>query len=221
MKKAAIVMALCMAVFGGVQSQNINWRAMNGNQPNIVQLNFGYDFGVTSQFSYGRTLESVRPLMLVLDYSMPMGKDLVDDFTVRTGGEMEVLESGGFSTTVKLFGNFRRYQTMLVRIVSFGSDFALMAGYYSPSWHIAGEFGFDKSIISELEHSDVMRASFPDIRDGWYIPSGGHYYYGIQGSKTLSENFDLSLRLGATRPQFNDAEAVLPAYLQIGLGARF
>jgi hypothetical protein len=25
-----------------------------------------------------------------------------------------------------------------------------------------------------------MRSYFPRIRDGWYIPSGGHFYYGIQ-----------------------------------------
>ncbi len=134
---------------------------------------------------------------------------------------MQVVEVGGFSATVRILANLRRYQATLVRIVSFGSDFALLAGYYKPTWHAAGEFGFDKSITSYLKHSDVMKANFPGIRDGWYIPTGGHYYYGIQAGKTIGESFDLSLRLGATNAQDNDDNEFLPYYLQLGLGMRF
>jgi hypothetical protein len=66
-----------------------------------------------------------------------------------------------------------------------------------------------------------MRAYYPAIKDGWYVPSGGNYYYGIQGSKTIGESFDLSLRLGATNAQDDDEDAVLPFYLQLGFGVRF
>jgi hypothetical protein len=110
----------------------------------------------------------------------------------------------------------------MVRVVSFGSDFAVVAGYYRPSWYAAGELGFDKSVTSYLKHSDIMRTYvFPGIKDGWYIPSGGNYYYGIQAGKTLGESLDLSLRLGATSAEDNDEDAVLPYYLQLGLGVRF
>jgi hypothetical protein len=97
----------------------------------------------------------------------------------------------------------------------------VLAGYYKPTWHAAGEFGFDKSITSHLKHSDIMRTNYPEIRDGWYIPSGGHYYYGIQAGKSLGEYLDLSLRLGATNAQDDDENAVLPYYLQLGLGIKF
>jgi hypothetical protein len=163
----------------------------------------------------------IRPAVVGLDYSFPMGRDLTDDFKVRLGGQMEIVEIAGFSVTIKISSSFRRYQTQLVRIASFGSDFGLLAGYYRATWYAAGEFGFDKSITSHLKHSEIMRAYFPAIRDGWYLPSGGHFYYGIQGGKTIGESFDLSLRLGATKVQFNDEEAVLPVYLQLGLGFRF
>lgn len=163
----------------------------------------------------------IKPVILGLDYSFPMGSDLVDDFKVRFGGQIEIVEIDGFSATIKISSNFRRYQTELVRIASFGSDLGVLAGYYKPTWSIGGEFGFDKSITSHLRHSDIMRAIFPAIRDGWYVPLGGHYYYGLQASKTIGESFDLSLRLGATEAQGSDENAVLPLYLQLGLGMRF
>jgi len=134
---------------------------------------------------------------------------------------MELVGIGGFSATIKIASIFRRYQTELVRIESFGSDFGLLAGFYEPTWSVAGEFGFDKSITSHLTHSDIMRAMFPGIKDGWYVPTGGHYYYGIQASKTIGESFDLSLRVGATRAQDNDENAVVPLYGQLALGMRF
>ncbi len=221
MKKLVAVIVIVMAVAESTYSQNINWRSLREDQRNVIQFNFGYDFGVTAQVGYNRTFTLIRPILLGLDYSLPMGSDLLDDFKVRLGGQVEVVQIGGFSASVKILSNFRRYQNALVRIVSFGSDFATVAGYYKPSWYAASEFGFDKSIVSHFKHSDIMRAEFPGIRDGWYIPTGGHYYYGIQGGKTIGDAFDLSLRLGATRAQGNDENAVLPYYLQLGLGMRF
>jgi hypothetical protein len=221
MKKIAAVMILVMAMVGVSSSQNVNWRSLGEGQRNVIQFNFGYDFGATAQVGYAHSFTIILSVLVGLDYSFPMGGVLLDDFKVRLGGQIEVVEIGGFSATVKIMSNLRRYQTQLVRIVSFGSDFAALAGYYRPTWYAAGEFGFDKSITSYLKHSDLMKAVFPAIKDGWYIPSGGHYYYGIQAGKTIGETFELSLRMGATRVQFDDEEAMLPYYAQLGLGVRF
>ena len=221
MKRLLTVLTIVLAMAEAGYSQNINWRSLREDQPNVVQLNVGYDFGVTSQVSYARTFDLVRPALLGVDFSFPMGSNLLDDFKVRLGGQIEIVEINGFSATLKISSVFRRYQTELVRIVSFGSDFAVLAGYYTPTWSVGGEFGFDKSITSQIKNSEIMRAYFPGIKDGWYLPTGGHYYFGIQGGKTIGESLDLSLRLGATNAQFNDENAVLPLYLQLGLGMRF
>jgi hypothetical protein len=221
MKKLFAVTLILLAVAEAGMSQNINWRSLGEDQRNIIQLNFGYDYGVTAQAGYGRTFTFIRPVVVGLDFSMPMGQNLVDDFKVKLGAQIEVVEMGGFSATLRINSIFRRYENELVRIVSFGSDLGLVAGYYSRTWHAAGEFGFDKSIVSHLKHSDIMRSYYPRIRDGWYIPSGGHFYYGIQAGKTLGENLDLTLRVGATNAQHSDEEAAVPYYLQLGLGMRF
>lgn len=221
MKNLLKLTLVAMALVEAGYSQNINWKSLHEDQPNMVQFSFGYDFGVTAQLGYNRSFTMIRPVVVGLDCSVPMGSDLLDDFKIRLGGQMEIVELDGFSATIKISSIFRRYQTQLVRIASFGSDFGLLAGYYSPTWYAAGEFGFDKSITSYLKHSDVMRAFFPGIKDGWYIPSGGNYYYGIQGGKTIGESFDLSLRLGGTSAQNHDENAVFPYYAQLGMGLRF
>ena len=221
MKTIVKALLVAMALAGTASSQNINWRSLGEDRRNVVQLNFGYDFGVTAQLGYSRSFTLIRPVVVGVDLSVPMGDVLVDDFKARIGGQVEVVEVGAFSATIKIASNFRRYETQLVRIVSFGSDFAAVAGYYRSTWYAAAECGFDKAIATNLKHSDVMKAYFPGIRDGWYVPTGGHYYYGVQGGKTIGETFEISLRLGATNAQFDDENAVLPYYVQLGLGVRF
>lgn len=221
MKKlfAATIILLALAEAG--LSQNINWRSLDENQRNIIQLNLGFDYGVTAQAGYGRMFTFIRPVVVGADFSIPMGENLVDDFKAKLGAQIEVVEMGGFSATVRVLSIFRRYENELVRIVSFGSELGLVTGFYRPTWHAAGEFGFDKSIVSHLKHSDIMRSYYPRIRNGWYIPSGGHFYYGVQAGKTLGQNLDLTLRVGATNAQHSDEEAAVPYYLQLGLGMKF
>jgi len=221
MKSILLAMLIMAAAVQTGSAQNVNWRSIGEDQSNAVKVNLGYDFGATTQLGYSRNFTWVRPVQLSLDYSFPMGSDLLDDFKVTIGGQVEVVQAGGFSATLKIASIFRRYQTEMVRIVSFGSDFAAIAGYYSSSWYAAGEFGFDKAISTHLKHSDVMRSIYPAIQDGWYLPTGGHFYYGIQGSKTVGNTIDLSLRLGLTDAQGNDENAALPYYAQLGLGMRF
>ena len=53
------------------------------------------------------------------------------------------------------------------------------------------------------------------------MPSGGHFIYGIQGSKTIGNSFELFMRVGATNAQFADVNALLPYYMQLGLINKF
>lgn len=221
MKKIVWAFIVVAALFEYGYSQNINWKSLDNGQTTIMQFNFGYDFGATSQVSYNRYIDGFRPITLGVDYSLPMGNIVLDDFKVRYGAQIEIAEWEGFSVTAKIYSNFRRHKTALVRTITFGSDFSAVAGYYRQTWHAALEYGFDKSIISHFRHSEIMKENIPTIKDGWYIPTGGHHYYGIQGSKTLGETFDLSVRLGQTKAQLKDEDAVLPVYLQLGVGVRF
>ena len=217
-----IILAVTILLFAASQghAQNINWRALDGEPQNIIQLNVGYDFGFTTQIGVYRRMLFYRPILFGVDCSLQMGSTLVDDFKVRIGGQVQLVDWEGFSFAAKVVSNFRRFQNDFVRSVGFGADFAGVAGYYAETWHAAGEFGFDKAVTTNLIHSDVMKSYYPAIRDGWYVPTGGHYYYGVQAGKTLTDRLDLGLRIGETRAQFDDYNAAIPYYLQLGLGMK-
>ena len=214
------LLAICIALLScsfSTSAQNVNWSSAGDNGPHLLYLQAGYDFGMTAQLGYGYRLSTFRPLLLNIDLSLPMGHDRFDDLKVRYGGQLQLFETGGFAVTARAYGNFRRYQTELVRMAGFGAELSTVAGYYGRRWHVAGEFGFDKAITTHLKHSDVMRSDFPGIRDGWYIPSGGHYFYGMQGGLRVGKGLDVSLRMGFTNAEGRDEDAILPYYAQLGI----
>lgn len=219
-----IWMALCMTLIVATEAghtQSINWRSLDDDHRNIVALSPGYDYGATLQFGYGRSLPFIRPVVLGANFTIPMGRDLLDDFKIRLGAQVELVEFSGFAATLRIASIFRRYETPLVRMVSFGSEFALLVGYYRPTWFFAVEGGFDKAITTHMKHADVMRTFFPGIRDGWYVPTGGNFSYGIEGGAAIVRGLELSLRAGATHAQPRDESAVIPLYMQVGITTTF
>ncbi len=216
-----IIALFCVFRIYTSTAQNINWKSLNENQTHIAYLNIGYDFGMTTQMGYGYKLKTFRMLLFNVDYSFPLGENIIDDFKTRLGGQIEIVDFHNFILTAKAYAIFRKYKNQYVDMSSFGSELAILIGYYRPTWHIAGEFGFDKSITTYLKHSDDMKKHFPNITNGWFLPSGGHFFYGLQGSKTIGNNFELSLRVGGLQAQKNEVNALLPYYAQLGFVWRF
>ncbi|MDR1632534.1 MAG: hypothetical protein LBR97_06610 [Dysgonamonadaceae bacterium] len=186
-----------------------------------MHINIGYDFGVTSQIGYSYFTKIKKPVWFTFDYSFPMGKTLFDDFKFRFGGQIEVAEYKNFIASLKLFGNYKRHETELVRITNFGIETSVLVGYYKPTWLLATELGFIKPFASNLKHSDIMKDNYPAIQNGWYASSGGYYFYGIQAGKSITKSFDISFRIGYTKANADNKDAILPYYAQIGLMKRF
>lgn len=202
-------------------AQNLNWNKLESVQKNIVYLNFGYDFGVTTQLGYGHKLYAFKTILLTADYSFPMGKNLMDDHKLRVGAQMPIYEKNNLIFSGKLYATYKRHETSLVEMIGFGSELGVVAGYYQPTWFMAAEFGFDKSINTKLTHSDIFKENHPTVNDGWLTGGAGHFYYGIQGSKSLKEKFEISLKVGATNAEGKDENALLPYYAQLGLIYKF
>ena len=104
---------------------------------------------------------------------------------------------------------------------TFGSELSTAVGYYKPNWHIEGELGFSKSVLTNLKHTELMEENFSSVKDGWFFPTGGQWFYDIRVSKTLRRNYFLSFELGVTNAQRKHVDAVLPRYVQIGLMKMF
>lgn len=220
--KIFIILVVCSIIsIAPVYSQSVNWNWLEEENPNHLHLNVGYDFGFATQFGYSRYFKVFKPALLTIDYSLPMGNILFDDFKIRYGGQVEIAEWNNFKASMEVFGNLKRHETKLVRIVNFGIESLVHVGYYNPKWHMALEFGTINPLITNMKHSQIVTDNYPDIQNGWYGASGGYFQYGIQGSKTIGSTFNLSGKIGYTNAFGIDKDAMLPYYANLGLMKRF
>jgi len=58
--KTVVMLILCIYT---TKAQNINWKSLNENEKHLAYLNFGYDFGITTQVGYGYKLNSFRTII--------------------------------------------------------------------------------------------------------------------------------------------------------------
>ncbi|MBK8564466.1 MAG: hypothetical protein IPN76_14310 [Saprospiraceae bacterium] len=203
-----------------VHAQNINWQSLGENQRDIVNLHAGWDYSMSFGAAYGHKLTTKLPVVLGLAYLSPAGKTLFDDLKTKIGGQAEVARAGNFSATIRLQGNFRRYDNSLVRMASFGAELSGTAGYYRTRWFVAGECGFDKAIVTHLKHSSVAREDFPEIQNGWYSPTAGNFSFGVQAGLSFSV-YDYYLKLGRVVSQDFKTTPMIPFYFELGMNARF
>lgn len=217
--KLKILIVILTLIVNNTFSQNINWQNFTKKHKHIVSVNIGLDYGTTVGVGYGYKLNSKLPIVLNAEYTMPFGEKVFDDFKTKIGVQIEVFEISNFSTTVKAHGVFRRFENDNARFLNFGSDFSVISGYYKPKWYIAGEFGFDKAIVTHIKHGDVMREYFPEIKSGWYIPTGGNFNYGIQSGFSFGRN-DLNIKIGKLIAQDFKTTPTFPFCFQFSINRK-
>ena len=221
-KNTKVIFALSfLFIQNSVNAQNINWASLQKNQRHILNINAGLDYGLTYGVGYGYQLKTKLPFVLNAEYSFPSGKELLDDFKTKVGGSIRFAQVDNFQFSAKLHGVFRRYENTLTRLVNFGSDMSVAAGYYKRKLHIAAEVGFDKAIVTHFKHSKAYKNSFPDVQDGWFEPAtGGNFYYGIQTGISFKQH-DIYLKAGRMITQDFRTTPLIPFYAQLGYNLKF
>src|SRR5687767_6367652 len=180
MQRIIILIAFAVSLMqpAKILSQEINWYNLQKDQRHLINVNAGLDYGLSFGARYGYQLSSKIPFIGILDFSIPSGEKLADDFKTRIGGYIRLYEADHFQLSAKIMGVFRRYENSYARLLNFGSDMGVTAGYYQRKWFVAGEAGFDKAIVTHFKHSALYKQNFPSVQDGWYEPAtGGNFYY--------------------------------------------
>jgi len=212
---------LTVVFFSTTFSQTVNWASLLKDQRHVASVLFGAEYGVIYGVAYGYHLKSPLPLLLTVEHTQPAGGRLTDDFKDKLGIQARVLQAGDFQVSVRANGIFRRYESKLVRALNFGSDFSGAVGYYKALWFMAGEFGFDKAIVSNFRHKAAYLESFPEAEGGWYQPaSGGNFYYGLKVARSFGYN-DITLDVGKVINEDFETTPMLPFYLKLGYNRRF
>ena len=214
MKKIFLSAYIFILLSSAASAQTVNWQALPA-KAHILTLNMGWDYSFSWGLGYGYKLDTKFPVILKTEFSVPSGKDALDDFNVKLGANVRWIQRGSFAFSTEVDGVFRRYQNDYARLLNFGCYTAGVAGYYRPKWMAAGEFGFDKAIVTHFKHSDAMREMYPGIVTGWYEPAtGGNFHYGIQAGYTLGRS-DIMMKLGKVVEQDFETDPLVPYYFQI------
>jgi hypothetical protein len=221
MIKTAAAIFSCIAFTSNAFTQTINWQSLKTEDKHILNINAGVEYGLIYGAGYGYRINTKMPVVLNLEYSFPSGKNVTDDFKSKIGGKVRVFEISNFVFSANIYGVYRRYETNLVRMKNFGSDFSGIVGYYRSKWFVAGEVGFDKAIVTNLKHSQYYRDIYPDVTDGWYSPpSGGNFYYGLQTAFSFKQH-DIYLKAGKLITQDFKNQPAIPFSAQIGYNFKF
>ena len=220
MKNNILTAIVLLGLAASASAQNLNWQAFQPGQNQAVYIQAGWDYGATFGAGYAYRFDLKMPVLANIEFSAPAGKDLFDDFKVRIGGQVEAFRSGSFAATARIYSPIRRYQNNEVTLFNFGGEFAALAGFYRPKWFVAGEFGFDKAIATHVKPSAQARENYPDIQGGWYVPTGGNFFYELQTGFSLGAN-DISLKAGKVIAQDFKTQPFVPFSLQVGYLRRF
>lgn len=221
--KTLKITVLCLALTSfsdTTRAQTLNWNALDGAK-HIVNVNVGLDHSVSLGAGYGYRLNTKLPVVITGGFSSPSGKQALDDFKTKIGGQIVLLNTSNFAGALSISGLYRKLETNLVRLQNFGSEMKGTFGYYKPKWFAAAEFGFDKAIVTHFKHSREFRSEiYSDVKDGWYGPAtGGNFYYGLQAGYSFKRT-DITLNMGRVISQDLRTSPLLPFYLNLGCNVR-
>lgn len=188
---------------------------------NRVYTVVGLDPAVVTSLGYGRVVRLFgHPIQLGGEVGLAVAEVDTRDFRAQLQAFTSILHWRSLHLTGSAAFITRGTENSIYRGLSFGADFTGAAGVYRPKWFVAGEFGFDKAVITHVTHSDWYRRYFyPDAKDGWYLNAGGTFHYGLTAGATLGST-ELVGRSGWLRTE--DFNAVLPPmYASLGIGVAF
>jgi hypothetical protein len=189
-----------------------------GTERDRVYTAFGLDPALVSSLGYGRVIPlRGHDFQFTGDVGVVAAHMDTGDFRVRLGTQTSLVRWRSLHLTGSATFITRGTENSIYHGFNFGSDFTGTLGWYRHGWFGAGEFGFDKAIITHLTHTDWYRTYFfPDAKDGWYLDAGGTFHYGLVGSYALGKA-EVVGRFGWLRTEdFNDL--VPPMYASLGVG---
>lgn len=218
MKAILILITFVISLFTSnfSQAQNINWENLKSEERHILNANAGWEYSFVYGLSYGYHLKTKIPVVLESSFSLSSGEVIFDDFKTKIGGQINLYQIENFRFNAAIHGIYRRYGNPLVNLQNFGAEASTIVGFYKSKWFIAGEFGFDKAIVTHFKHSEIYKEVYPDVKNGWFEPTtGGNFNFGIQGGYSFNKS-DLTLRSGKVMNENFKTEPLIPFYLQIG-----
>jgi len=217
----SIIPGILLAAFAARDAAAQANVARYGTDRNRVYVSFGLDPAWVVSLGYGRVVPLLgHDVELISEVGVAAAHLDTHDFRARVGVQTSLVRWRSVNLTGAATFIARGTENSIYRGFNFGSDFTGTLGVYRHGWFAAGEFGFDKAIITHLSQSDWYRRYFyPGAKDGWYLDDGGTFHYGVAGGFALGRAA-LVGRVGWRRTEHFD-QVMPPMYASGGVGFGF
>ncbi len=219
-KLKILTCATLFLIATSVKAQEINWKNVNANTNHTFGICGGIDYSSYYGLSYGYHLKHFGlPVVLGVEMNVPFGKDLLDDWILRTGIQAQIFNTQHWFGAVKTDFLNRKYTSEISNIYNIGVDLEAITGYQTTKWGVAVLINYDRSIASKIKHKE-LKDYYPEISDGWYDTGSGNFKFGIRTNLEIRKT-NLFLTLGKIYGQNFQDNPTLPFFGKLTLQKSF
>lgn len=197
--------------------QTYNWGSITDSSKHIAGANLGWEYTAIAGVNYSYKLPLKMPVFIQTGFSIPFGKNVVDDFKANIGLGGQIYENKNFHSILTLNTIYKRYTNELVTLNQVGLDIKTLNGFYKPKWFVATEIGLELGLSTHFKHSETYKQNiYANVQDGWYKPiSAGIMNFGVQSGYSFRQS-DLIFRIGYFKSITSNVNALIPYYVTLG-----
>lgn len=210
-KKISILFFILSAFLTGIQDAD----AQESNSLSSKRLSVGLNSDAFAGLELGY-LQELSILSIPSRYYIKLNVPLLssveqkklDTWEIKVGVTIDLLKSKDFLflTDVNLFSI--KHTQALGTFLPFGINLKLTPAYRTKNGYIGIQAMFKQTMFTYIRHSEYVKERFSEIYDsnnnlietqaqnGFYLFTGNHLYYGIEGMFSLSNKLDLYFDLG-------------------------
>lgn len=218
MKKKNILSVLFAAFyFNFAYGQAYNWGSITDSTKHIVVGNIGWEYAVIAGVNYNHKLPFKMPVFVQTGFSIPFGKNVIDDFKSNIGLSGRLYHKKSLHSILALNVLYKRYSSELVKLNQIGMDIKTLNGFYKQKWFVAFEIGVELALSTHYKHSETFKQNiYAEVKDGWYKPlSAGIINFGAQSGYSFKQS-DVIFRIGYFKSITSNVNALIPYYVTLG-----
>lgn len=214
------IIALVFSLVTCANGQVNNWAKLDSSK-HIATLYSGLDYGFVYGLHYGKIVKNNSILWVpFVNVSLPLGGDVVDDYKLKVGTALKVLQRKNWIVSLEISIINRQNKNPFVIMQSLGFESGLQFGYYKQKWFVNLNLSTDNSLTTHLKHTDAYKGNYSEVADGWYQNTANNISFGSNIGYSFKK-LDITFSSGLIRTDGLHAKPYLPFYGKIGFNYRF
>ncbi len=215
--KISLSLLFLFLSFHSAIGQTYNWGSITDSTKHIAGVNLGWEYAAIVSVNYSYRLLVEKPIFLQTGFSIPFGKNVMDDFKLNVGLGGQLYSKKNFNSIFTLNAIYKGYANELVTMNQIGLEIKTINGIYKSRWFVATEIGLALGLSTHFKHSETYKQNiYSDVQDGWYKPlSAGIMNFGLQTGYSFKQS-DLIFKIGYYKTITSSINVLIPYYVTLG-----